>query len=194
MPSYEDILGDKLTAFAPNTTGIPYEKNGDSRSMEIIKQLYDIGSLLSYVKDTGIVSKTFRIFAETELGYRNCDLDTGPVLDDIYQTSLHLCSRGAEGKGDYNLLAKGIIKVKRFIFSENYQLDRAITDASKAAYIAKIIEHGKKAFEKYIDPLQVKDLLIDQSFNSKLNKLKKVNPEAFFYWYQIYLLEAAGPT
>jgi len=23
-PSLEDLLGDKLTAFAPNTTGIPY--------------------------------------------------------------------------------------------------------------------------------------------------------------------------
>ena len=41
----DDILGDKLTAFAPNTTGIPYEKSGLSRAMEIIKQLYDIGNL-----------------------------------------------------------------------------------------------------------------------------------------------------
>jgi hypothetical protein len=38
-PSFEDILGDKLTAFAPNTTGIPYFKGSSSKSMEIIKQL-----------------------------------------------------------------------------------------------------------------------------------------------------------
>src|SRR5690606_3073828 len=39
LPSFESILGDKLTAFAPNTTGILYAKN---RPVEIIKQLYDI--------------------------------------------------------------------------------------------------------------------------------------------------------
>lgn len=26
VPSVEDLLGDKLTAFAPNTTGVPYKK------------------------------------------------------------------------------------------------------------------------------------------------------------------------
>lgn len=32
IPSFEDLLGDKLTAFAPNTTGIPYFKKEDSIS------------------------------------------------------------------------------------------------------------------------------------------------------------------
>ena len=45
VPSIGDILGDKLTAYAPNTTGIPYLKNGKDASMEIIKQLYDIARL-----------------------------------------------------------------------------------------------------------------------------------------------------
>lgn len=45
VPSIGDILGDKLTAFAPNTTGIPYYKNGNSRGTEIMKQVYDIGRL-----------------------------------------------------------------------------------------------------------------------------------------------------
>lgn len=189
IPSYEDILGDKLTAFAPNTTGIPYEKNGDSRSMEIIKQLYDIGSLLEYTKDVNVISKTFFRFAETELGYRNCDPDTASVLKDIYETSLHICSRGTEGNGNFPALMKGITQVKRFIFSESYHIDRAIIDASKAAYIAKVIEHKTNGLQKFTDPMETRDLIIDQAFNSKLNKLKKSNPEAFFYWYQIYMLE-----
>lgn len=36
VPSVDCILGDKLTAFAPNTTGIPY---GKDKELEIIKQL-----------------------------------------------------------------------------------------------------------------------------------------------------------
>jgi predicted nucleotidyltransferase component of viral defense system len=36
IPSLNDILGDKLTAFAPNTTGVPYYKHGDSMILEIL--------------------------------------------------------------------------------------------------------------------------------------------------------------
>jgi len=88
VPCHEDILGDKLTAFAPNTTGIPYEKNGDLRTMEIMKQLYDIGSLMNVVDDMSIISQTFAIFAQTELGYRNCEAGVDGVLYNIYQTAL----------------------------------------------------------------------------------------------------------
>ena len=59
VPSFDDILGDKLTAFAPNTTGIPYQKSGNSQTMEIIKQLYDIGYLFDSVTDLSVISKTF---------------------------------------------------------------------------------------------------------------------------------------
>lgn len=189
IPCHEDILGDKLTAFAPNTTGIPYEKSGDSKTMEIMKQLFDIGSLVDVVEDTSIIAATFDIFAKTEIGYRKCETDANGVLDDIYETALHICSRGVDGTGDFKALSMGIIQVKRFIFSENYHLDRAITDASKAAYMATVLKHKHNKLEKYKDIEQVKDLTIDQSFNSKLNKLKKGNPEAFYYWYQIFLLK-----
>jgi hypothetical protein len=188
LPCHEDILGDKLTAFAPNTTGIPYEKSGDSKAMEIMKQLFDIGSLFAVVKDTDIIAKTFGVFAETEIGYRKCETDVAGVLDDIYSTALHLCTRGTEGKGDFEALSRGVTQVKRFIFSEKYNIDRAIADAAKAAYLVTILRQKGSKVEKFLDIAQVKDLVIDHSFNSKLNKLKKGNPEAFFYWYQIYLL------
>lgn len=51
VPSAGDILGDKLTAYAPNTTGIPYVKNGTDASMEIIKQLYDIARLFEITEN-----------------------------------------------------------------------------------------------------------------------------------------------
>ncbi len=45
VPGKADMLGDKLTAFAPNTTGIRHFKGDKDCSMEIIKQLFDIASL-----------------------------------------------------------------------------------------------------------------------------------------------------
>ena len=38
--------------------------------------------------------------------------------------------------------------------------------------------------EKYKNTTQVKDWIISNSKFTKLNKLKKTSPEAFFYWYK----------
>ncbi len=47
LPSIDCILGDKLTAFAPYTTGIPLRTNKD---MEVMKQFYDIAVLIVRVR------------------------------------------------------------------------------------------------------------------------------------------------
>lgn len=189
IPCLEDLLGDKLTAFAPNTTGIPYFKKEDSMSMEIIKQLYDIGNLLDTVNDASIIKSTFYRFASTELIYRNAvGLKEADVLEDIYQTSLCLVSRGTDGKGDFEQLQLGIRRIGSFIFSENYHIEKAIIHASKAAYLSTLIKYDVDTIEKFTNPLEMKNWLIDEPINNKLNKLKKSNPEAFFYWCKIYEL------
>lgn len=189
VPCLEDLLGDKLTAFAPNTTGIPYFKKEDSMSMEIIKQLYDIGNLLDMVNDMNVIKETFYRFAATELIYRNTnELTAEDVLEDIYQSSLCIASRGTDGKGDFEQLQLGIRRISSFIFSENYHIEKAIVHASKAAYIATLIRLNTDTIEKFNNPLDMKDWIIKEPSNNKLNKLKKSNPEAFFYWYKIFEL------
>jgi predicted nucleotidyltransferase component of viral defense system len=189
VPCLEDLLGDKLTAFAPNTTGIPYFKKEDSMSMEIIKQLYDIGNLLDTANDASIIKATFYRFAATELIYRNTEgLKEEDVLEDIYQTSLCIASRGPDCKGDFEQLQLGIRRISSFIFSENYHIEKVIIHASKAAYLSSLIKYDAVVIEKFGNPLEMKDWLIDEPLNNKLNKLKKSNPEAFFYWYKIFEL------
>lgn len=188
--SLEDITGDKLTAFAPNTTGIPYFKGEDSMSMEIIKQLYDIGNLIDNVSTIEIVKDTFKKFAITELAYRDKDnLSEKDVLEDIYQTSLCIATRGGDGNGNFDELQKGIQRLTGFIFSETYNIEKTIAHASKAAYVACLIKHDSNIIEKFTNPLEMKDWVIGEPMNTKLNKLKKTNPEAFYYWYKIFLLE-----
>lgn len=194
IPSSEDILGDKLTAFAPNTTGIPYFKNKNSMSMEIIKQLYDIGNLFDRAENLNIIKATFDKFAETELAYRNINLKKEDAIEDIYQTAILIASRGIEGKGDFEQLQLGVQRIKAFIFSESFNIEKVIVSASKAAYLATLIKFNKDEIEKYNNPLQMKDWIIDKPLNSKLNKLKKSNPEAFFYWYKIYKLKTENET
>lgn len=189
IPCLEDMLGDKLTAFAPNTTGIPYFKKEDSMSMEIIKQLYDIGNLVDVVDDLNIVKATFFKFAATEMGYQSLEgIKEANVLEDIFQTSFCIVTRGADGEGDFGQLQQGIQRISGYIFSESYHIEKAITHASKAAYIAMLIKHDADIIEKFESPAQIKDWIIQAPMNNKLNKLKKSNPEAFFYWYKIYKL------
>jgi predicted nucleotidyltransferase component of viral defense system len=187
IPSIADLLGDKLTAFAPNTTGIPYFKGDKSCSMEIIKQLFDIASLFDVIEDLSIVTPTFHRFAGIELAYRNLNINNiSTVLNDIYQTSLCICLQGLNDKENFMLLQDGIKKVQNFIHSGKYNLEKAITDASKTAYLATLLKYNITTIDKYAPNIDMRDWIITEPLNTKLNKLKKTNTEAFYYWYKIY--------
>ena len=188
VPGKADMLGDKLTAFAPNTTGIPYFKRDKDCSMEIIKQLFDIASLFDVTNDLKVVAETFQKFATVELQYRNLDSENiAQVLDDIFQTSLCICLRGQVEPDTFKLLQTGTKRIQSFIHSEKYNIDSAITNASKAAYLSVLIANGVTTVVHF-DPQnieQLRDAVINEPLNTKLNKLKKSNIEAFFYWNEI---------
>lgn len=192
VPGKSDMLGDKLTAFAPNTTGIPYFKGERDCSMEIIKQLFDVASLFDVLDDLTVVAETFKKVASVELKYRNLNPENiSEVLDDIYHTSLCLCLQGHIEPDTFRLLQTGTKRIPGFIHSENYNVDRAITNASKAAYLSVLIRNGITTIEhfdlKKIEPLR--DAVIKEPMHTKLNKLKKSNIEAFFYWVEISKLQ-----
>lgn len=192
VPGKADLLGDKLTAFAPNTTGIPYFKGDKDCSMEIIKQLFDIASLFDAIDDLAIVSETFKKFATIELQYRNLDPENiTQVLDDIYQTSLCICLKGQVEPETYKQLQTGMKRIKSFIHSEKYNIDSAIANASKAAYLSVLIANGITV-AAHFDPQNIeslRDAVITEPMHTKLNKLKKTNVEAFFYWNEINKLQ-----
>ncbi len=188
VPGFDDILGDKLTAFAPNTTGIPYETGGQSRAMEIIKQLYDIGNIFLEANNLLVTSTTFQAFAKTELGYRGVGGEANMVLDDIIDTSLTISTRGQLGGGKIDMLMQGIGQLTQYIFSENYHIEKAITHAARAAYMAALIRTGAKTINRFANPMEIKDWTIANQQYNKLNKLKKSNPEAFYNWFNALTL------
>lgn len=185
VPSVGDILGDKLTAFAPNTTGIPYYKNGSSRSTEIMKQVYDIGRLFDVVENIGITASSFHRIASLELGYRNLGDNPTIIYEDIRQTALLIATRGLEGNGDFSLLQDGIKRLGSFIFENKYFIEDAIVDSAKAAYVATCIEYEIQTIEKYESVKLTMDMNIGRVLTTRLNKLKKQRPEAFYYWWLI---------
>lgn len=186
VPIPEAILGDKLTAFAPTTTGVPYNRE---KEVEIIKQLFDVGHLFDMVEDMEIVSTVFNQFAKTELSYRGMkNLSPEDVLKDIFETAMVIATRGKSGNGNFTELHKGIQNIKNYIFSENFHIERAMIPVAKAAYISALLQTGAEEIERFTDPRELTDWIIEQPFETRLNKLKRSNPESFFYWFKAYML------
>ena len=122
MPDINSITGDKLTAFSPNTIGIPYSKGGHDRGMEIIKQLYDLSCLYEQVDDISIVREVFERFCAVESRYREHGFSPEAVLEDAQINALSICFRKAyDERCQYEVLSKGAKQVNGFIFSERFR-------------------------------------------------------------------------
>ena len=195
--SKDDLLGDKLTAFAPNTTGIPYIKTVTGRaglpeehhcSMEIIKQLFDVASLFDCIDDLGTARATFEKIASIELDYRKMDsTNLAPILDDIYKTAEIICMGiyTNDQSFEYQELVKGIKQIGSFIIKEKYNHYSAIVDASKVAYLSVLLKKGIDKISHFDTAANLRSVKLGAPINPLINKIKVFRPEAFFYWMQI---------
>lgn len=186
VPDIDSITGDKLTAFAPNTTGIEY---GAEKELEIIKQLFDIGNLFEKVDSVETVAKSFNAFVVEETSYRSLTIGAPDVLNDIIETAkiiaLRDLNRDEPFKSHYNELQRGIRSLNNFIISGNFRPDDAVTASAKAAYLAaKIMAGNYGALERFNND-DIAGLNIgDQEWNF-LNRLKKLpDKSTFYYWYK----------
>lgn len=127
---------------------------------------------------------TFGKIVPIELGYRGLDeLSAEDVLSDAYNTAMNICLYGALDRQEYTWLTSGAHRVNGFILTENYAMERAVRDAAKVAYLARLLQLGIDEVRHYTpadDAALATEVIEDQTLN-KLNRLKKVNTEAFFY-------------
>jgi len=188
-PIPECLLGDKLTAFAPHTTGIQFEK---SKELEIAKQLFDVATLFDISENIRLVRKTYETIASKELAHRGLnDLTIRDVLLDTFNTACLIGTRGnSQVVGEYQELVDGISKLKGFIYSGNFSPDSAILCASKAAILVALILKQENTIIRFEKGLDLSAWNIPNPNYNKLNKLKKTNPEAFFFFYRA--LETLG--
>ena len=184
-PDFNNIMGDKLTAFAPNTTGIPYYKREKPMGQEIIKQLYDIGNIFEEIDDIEVVYSVFSAFALVELQYRNMGEDVNLVLDDIIENCLSISLRQQVGNANFEVLLLGLKQITSYIFSETYHIEKATVHAARTAYLVALMQTGT-TIERYSNKIDMTTWQIEQPNNTKLNKLKKTNPEAFYYWFMYF--------
>ncbi len=184
-PTINSVLGDKLTAFAPNTTGVPYSKR---KELEIVKQLFDISLLIEKIDNLEEVFYSFKSIADEEIKYRKLKVDSNDVIHDIVQTAL-LISLREKNKGEelikFNEIKIGLTKISSFAINRNFRIDEAIEASAKLAYCAlKLLQKDFSDLKLFNKEIDINSMQIEQTEYLYLNRLKKSNKAAFYYWYQ----------
>ena len=177
VPTVDCLLGDKLTAFAPHTTGIPF---GINKELEIIKQLNDIACLFDEFKNYESVKETYLKTSQIEIRFRGLDINYMDCLKDTVRACLSIMAKGAIVKEDYERFLIGIRKLRGHIIGYKYNPDDAADQASKVLYLCSCLLSGHQ-FEKYIDFNKYKDTTKFPTELRPLFYLKRFNFRAFGY-------------
>ena len=186
VPSIDAILGDKLTAFAPHTIGIPF---GTGKDMEIIKQFFDIAILFDMIDDFSEVKNTYERSAKLEIEYRGLDnIDVQKTLLDSFGAAIAIIGRGKLYNDDYEKLLDGIRRVKSFIIGGSYSPTVAEKQACRVVYLIANILANNNELRKIPDAEAYAGKYITNPQYAKLNHIKKTGLPDFAYLYEAILL------
>src|SRR5690554_1107780 len=188
-PDINSILGDKLTAFAPNTTGILYNVE---KEKEILKQLFDIVNLFDLLTDITVFKQSFLETAKGEIAYRpeREIKSVEQVLHDIIETSLLIARKDIlkteDEKANFAEISTGINQFRHFVFVGKFEILEAQVASAKSAYLASIILTDSNELQKFSETIPLNDYMITNTEYNFLNKRLKfvAKGEALFYWYQ----------
>ncbi len=187
VPTVDNLLADKLTAFAPETIGQPYNED---HTEKILKHLFDIGELFDAADSMHVVRDVYRLIAGAEIGYRKNEkvMTIDECLDNTIETArlaTGLAINKQLDKRRCELLRTGIATLQGHLIGTDFRVNEAAVAASKAAFLAAAIKKDAtpdlaqvRFNPDHMGELKGKTL---SSF-SELNKVLQVNPEAFSYW------------
>jgi len=191
IPTIEGLLGDKLTAFAPNTIGVPFEnRNGESQAMQVAKQLFDVGELFSNAADMSAFIGAYHANYTKENEYRGNNHELESVLNDTIETSYNYCGLSLKKFPEHKDAVKlrdGNRGLSNHLVGKTPDLNEQMkVAAAKAALLSTAIRKNRTDFplaanrydEDKIEKIRTTDLAGDFA---KLIRLKKANPEAYYY-------------
>jgi len=193
VPTIEGLLGDKLTAFAPETVGVRY--TAFKAPMRIAKQISDIGELFVHAQDSRAVLHAYNALFEAENRYRAGAFTREQALLDTIAAARILASvqlKGSKESEASRLLHEGVGQVDSHMIGKTYRLDDAKVAASRAAHLAAMVLRGAVGqlhMERY-DPARVAELK-QATLSLKwhpLMRLRGINDEAFYHWSRVQAL------
>lgn len=197
IPTFDSITGDKLTAFAPKTIGIPIGKN---KEVEIAKQLFDLNMLFDKISSYDKVGQSFEKTALVCIDAYKKNYSVEDVYNDVIETSYTMALMGKHDAEVYNEIKTGVSALSQYLSKKaNFGYNKALLAAARIAYLAACLMKGveqKKLDWQSVAPEEFKNKKINHEKYSVLNKaLKGGYPEAWFYWLnavEVLALEKKG--
>lgn len=193
IPTVESLLADKLAAFAPRTIGVPFTPpNGKpADTMQIAKQLFDVGELFNIADDLNAVRRVYKRVFDLENGYRGGGFILADVQADTLSASQSLSHhrlKGIPDNTDALILEDGVKRLTSHLVNHRFNLDAAKVAAAKAGLLSRLIAKTDAKAQlsswRAMPEIEVlKGLKIEGEWE-RLNRLKAINAEAFWYWYQ----------
>lgn len=178
LPDKNCILGDKLTAFAPHTTGIPF---GIDKELEIIKQLFDCWTLLQEMDDYSLVAKVYEKVSRVELGYRGLHNSPEDCLKDTIASCICIMGRGSIRADEYKNYSLGINSIQGHIFLGRINGENAGVYASEVMYLATCLLVNQSEYKRIYNPEEYRNIQLKIKGIKKVSGLKNTNPLAYAY-------------
>ena len=190
VPDKNCILGDKLTAFAPHTTGIPF---GVDKELEIIKQMFDCWTLLREMDDYATVASVYDNVVRIEMGYRGMSLSPEEVLLDTIRSCICITGRGGIRPEEYANYLTGINAIQGHIFDGRINGETAALYACQIMYLAACLATGQKEYEALDDPDHYRGVSLTMKGVKRINYVRNVDPVAYGYMVKAFqLLQGKG--
>ena len=177
MPTIDCILGDKLTAFAPHTTGVPLEKK---KNLEVIKQFYDISILIDTFNNFEDVRNTYFSVAKIELGYRNSSATPKDALEDTIGAAICIGSRGKLSPEDFPSYVQGTRDIGNHIIDSSFSMEVASKMAPKIIYMATCLLTGEP-FNRNADLDALKSEQLTQDDLKTMKAFRKLKTDEYGY-------------
>ena len=177
LPSVDCILGDKLTAFAPYTTGIPLRTKKD---LEVIKQFYDVSTLIDEITDFQDVRRTYFDVSQAEIRYRERGITPEEALEDTIQAAVCIGSRGKYKTDDFPSYVQGTRDIVNHIFDGRFSMEAASGSAPKVIYMAACLLTGEP-FDRSANLEELKSELLTQDDLKTMKAFRKLRSDGYGY-------------
>jgi hypothetical protein len=154
--------------------------------MEVMKQIYDIASVFDRIENLQYVKESFINVAQRELVYRQFSSDNIQIIiDDIINVSHNFCVSGRLNKETFKTMLSGVSRLNSFIYGDKFRETQAQIALAKTVYIATQIRKNQILIDRFEKSIDMSSWIIENPKYNALNKLKKHNLEAFYFWYKI---------
>jgi hypothetical protein len=177
IPSVNSILGDKLAAFAPHTTGILLS---EGKPLDIAKQFFDVATLIDEHDSLEEVIISYESHVASQLAYRGLTVPKEEVLSDTINAAVSIASRGLYNPEEYLIYLTEIKGIARHIYSGSLNPNTAVLPACKIMYFAACLLNGE-LFEIPQKLSKYTSRNIGNTSFSKLSSVRKLSPEGFAY-------------